>query len=220
VPPPLDLLPGLFAGLLVTLQVTTGAAALALVMSFVGGLGRLSATPLLRWLAVGYIEVFRGTSALVQLFWVFFVLPFIGLELDALTAGIVVLGLHIGAYGSEVVRGAMQAVPRDQREAAEALNLSPIRTRWRVLVPQAIPIMVPSATNLLVELLKGTALVSLITLNELTFVAQTLRADTLRTTEIFGLVLLLYFAVAMVLVTGMRRLERRLSFWREPGARA
>jgi polar amino acid transport system permease protein len=101
-----------------------------------------------------------------------------------------------------------------------ALNLSPARTRWRVLVPQALPVMMPPAANLLVELLKGTALVSLITLNELTFVAQTLRADTLRTAEIFGLVLALYFGVAMVLVTAMRRLERRLSFWRQPGARA
>jgi len=89
-----------------------------------------------------------------------------------------------------------------------------------VIVPQALPVMVPPAGNLLVELLKGTALVSLITLGELTFTAQTLRADTLRTPEIFGLVLLLYFLVAMVLAAGMRRLERRLSFWREPGARA
>jgi polar amino acid transport system permease protein len=151
---------------------------------------------------------------------VFFVLPFFGLELDALTAGVAVLGLNIGAYGSEVVRGALLAVPDGQREAAVALNLSPARTRWRVLVPQALPVMMPPATNLLVELLKGTALVSLITLNELTFVAQTLRADTLRTPEIFGLVLLLYFGVALVLTAGMRHLERRLSFWREPGARA
>jgi len=219
-PPPLDLLPDLLEGLLVTLQITAGAAVLALMMSFVGGLGRLSPRRPVRWLATVYIEVFRGTSALVQLFWVFFVLPFFGLDLDALTAGIVVLGLNIGAYGSEVVRGALQAVPAGQREAAVALNLSPARTRWRVLVPQALPVMVPPAANLLVELLKGTALVSLITLNELTFVAQTLRADTLRTPEIFGLVLLLYFLVAMVLVAGMRRLERRLSFWRQPGARA
>jgi polar amino acid transport system permease protein len=220
VPPPLDLLPDLAGGLLVTVQVTAGAAALALVMSFVGGLGRLSPARPVRWVAVAYIEVFRGTSAIVQLFWVFFVLPFAGLDLDALTAGIAVLGLNIGAYGSEVVRGALQALPDGQREAAVALNLSPARTRWRVLVPQALPVMMPPAAKLLVELLKGTALVSLITLNELTFVAQTLRADTLRTAEIFGLVLALYFGVAMVLVTAMRRLERRLSFWRQPGARA
>ena len=219
-PPPLDLLPDLLGGLIVTLQVTAGAAVLALVMSFLGGLGRLSRTRPVRWVATAYVEVFRGTSALVQLFWVFFVLPFAGLDLDALTAGIVVLGLNIGAYGSEVVRGALQAVPDGQREAAVALNLSPARTRWRVLIPQALPVMLPPAANLLVELLKGTALVSLITLSELTFVAQTLRADTLRTAEVFGLVLVLYFGVAMALTAGMRRLERRLSFWRTPGARA
>jgi len=101
-----------------------------------------------------------------------------------------------------------------------ALGFSPRRTLWAILVPQALPIMVPPFGNLLIELLKGTALVSLITLSDLTFAAQTLRADTLRTAEIFSLVLLLYFAVAVVLNTGMRRLERRLSVWRQAPAGA
>jgi polar amino acid transport system permease protein len=217
--PPLDLLPPLLGGLLVTLDLTIGAAALALVMSFLGGLGRRLAGPRarpLRWLAVAYIEVFRGTSALVQLFWVFFVLPFFGVSLPPLAAGILVLGLNIGAYGSEVVRGALEAVPRGQWEAATALNLTRAGTLWRIVMPQALPVMVPPAGNLLIELLKGTALVSLISLGELTFTAQTLRADTLRTPEIFSLVLLLYFGVAAMFTVGMRTLERRLSAWRSP----
>jgi polar amino acid transport system permease protein len=216
-PPPLDLLPPLLRGLLVTLQVTMGAAIVALVMSVAGGLGRRLASPRarpVRWIAVAYIEIFRGTSALVQLFWVFFVLPFAGISLSPLTAGIAVLGLNIGAYGSEVVRGALEAVPRGQWEAAAALNLTRTGTLWRIAMPQALPVMVPPAGNLLIELLKGTALVSLISLGELTFTAQTLRADTLRTTEIFTLVLLLYFGVASALTAGLRVLERRLSGWR------
>lgn len=213
-PPPLDLLPALLAGLLVTLQVTAGGAGVALVLSFAGGLGRLSRLRAVRAIAGVYVEIFRGTSALVQLFWVFFVLPFFGITVEPLTAGILVLGLNIGAYGSEVVRGAIAAVPVEQREAATALSLSPSRTLWAVVVPQALPVMLPPAGNLLIELLKSTALVSLITLGDLTFVAQTLRADTLRTAEVFSLVLLLYFAVALVLTRGMRRLERRVSRWR------
>ena len=218
-PPPLDLLPPLARGLVVTLEVTFGAAALALVMSFAGGLGRRLRSPRarpLRWLAVAYIEVFRGTSALVQLFWVFFVLPFFGVTISPLAAGITVLGLNIGAYGSEVVRGALDVVPRGQWEAAMALNLTGARALWRIAMPQALPVMVPPAGNLLIELLKGTALVSLISLGELTFTAQTLRADTLRTGEIFTLVLLLYFGVALMFTAGMRVLERRLAAWRSP----
>lgn len=214
-PAPLDLLPTLLSGLLVTLEVTAGGAVLALVMAFAGGLGRLSRAGPVRALAGAYVETFRGTSALVQLFWVFFVLPFFGISLQPLTAGILVLGLNIGAYGAEVVRGAIQAVPVEQREAAVALNLPPARTLWGIVIPQALPVMVPPAGNLLIELLKSTALVSLITLGDLTFAAQALRADTLRTPEIFSLVLLLYFAVALVLSRGMRRLEGRLSVWRD-----
>ena len=217
-PPPLDLLPPLLRGLLVTLEVTAGGAGLALVMAFAGGLGRLSRARPVRAVAGVYIEVFRGTSALVQLFWVFFVLPFFGVAVEPITAGILVLGLNIGAYGSEVVRGAIQAVPVEQREAAAALSLSPTRTLWAIVIPQALPVMLPPAGNLLIELLKSTALVSLITLGDLTFAAQTLRADTLRTPEILTLVLLIYFAVALALNHGMRRLERRLSFWRHAEA--
>jgi polar amino acid transport system permease protein len=145
---------------------------------------------------------------------VFFVLPFFGLEISPIVAGILVLGLNIGAYGSEVVRGVIQSVPVGQWEAARALSLSPRRTLWHIIIPQALPTMMPPAGNLLIELLKGTALVSLISLTELTFAAQTLRADTLRTPEIFSLVLLLYFGTAVMLTAGMRGLERRLSLWR------
>ncbi len=213
---PLDLLPELIGGLAVTIEVTAGAALVALAMALAAGLGRLSPHRLVRVIAIAYIEVFRGTSALVQLFWVYFVLPLLGISLDPMTAGILVLGLNIGAYGAEVVRGAVLAVPPGQHEAAAALGFTPRRTRWTIVMPQALPVMLPAAGNLLVELLKGTALVSLITLGDLTFAAQTLRASTLRTAEIFTLVLILYFAVAAILTAGTRWIERRVSLWRQP----
>lgn len=206
---PLDLLPALLKGLWVTLQITAGGALVALLAAFTAGLARLSRRAWLRWAALLYIDLFRGTSALVQLFWGYFALPAFGINLDAMTVAIAVLGLNIGAYGAEVVRGALQAVPREQREAATALNFSQRQALWRVILPQAVALMLPPAGNLSIELLKSTALVSLITLGDLTFQAQLLRTSTLRSAEIFGLVLLLYFVVAQLLACFFRALERR-----------
>ncbi|SOE49011.1 amino acid ABC transporter, permease protein [plant metagenome] len=208
------LLPPLLQGLWVTVQITVGAALLAIPLAILSGLGRLSSQRFLRWPASVYVEVFRGTSALVQLFWFFFVLPLFGIQLPALLVGIVVLALNAGAYGAEVVRGAVMAVPAGQREAAVALNMTRAKIIRRIVLPQAIPAMLPPATNLMIELLKNTALVSLITITDLTFRGQLLRSETLKTVEVFGLMLLLYFAAALVITAGMRMLERRFKVGR------
>lgn len=205
-----ELVPPLLEGLAVTLQIMAGAVVLAVPLALVAGVGRLSTLRPVRWLASIYVEVFRGTSALVQLFWFYFVLPLFGVQLPAMLVGIVVLALNAGAYGAEVVRGAIRAVPPGQREAGVALNLTRGQIMRRIVVPQAIPAMLPPAGNLLIELLKNTALVSLITITDLTFRGQLLRSETLRTTEIFTLMLLLYFAVALLITAGVRLLERRV----------
>ena len=215
--PPLDLLPPLLNGLLVTLALAAGATVVAILAAFGAGIGRLSQNRLLRSAARVYIDIFRGTSALVQLFWVYFALPLLGIELNAMTAGIVVLGLNIGAYGAEVVRGALQAVPAPQREAAVALNFTPRQTLWRILLPQAVLPMLPPFGNLWIELLKGTALASMITLNEIVFRGQLLRASTFRSAEIFSLILIGYFLIALGMTYTMRRLERRLALGRDYG---
>ncbi|CAB3629716.1 ectoine/hydroxyectoine ABC transporter permease subunit EhuC [Achromobacter dolens] len=205
-----ELVPPLLEGLAVTLEIMAGAVVLAVPLALAAGVGRLSTVRPVRWLASIYVEVFRGTSALVQLFWFYFVLPLFGVQLPAMLVGIVVLALNAGAYGAEVVRGAIRAVPPGQREAGVALNLTPGQIMRRIVVPQAIPAMLPPAGNLLIELLKNTALVSLITITDLTFRGQLLRSETLRTTEIFTLMLLLYFAVALLITAGVRLLERRV----------
>lgn len=207
----IEFLPTLAAGLAVTLKLTLGAAIFGIACALIAGLSRLAPLAPLRWLATIYVEVFRGTSALVQLFWFYFVLPLFGLNMGAMTAGILVLGLNAGAYGAEVVRGAILAVPKGQREASIALNLTPAQSLRRIVLPQAFPAMLPPAGNLLIELLKNTALVSLITITDLTFSAQILRAETLQTTEIFSIVLLMYFAAALVITVAMRGLERYLA---------
>lgn len=200
----------LLEGLWITLQLTAGGAVVATLFAWIAGLCKLSASPLLRWPAVIYIEVFRGTSALIQLFWFFYGLPLLGIHISPLAAGIAVLGLNIGAYGAEIVRGAVQSVDSGQSEACIALNM----TRWQqyrlVLIPQALVAILPPAGNLLIELLKSTALVSLITLSDLTFKGMILRAESLRTAEIFGMLLLIYFVVAQLLSFGVRQMETRL----------
>ena len=204
-----EFVPELLRGLAVTLKVTAGGAVVAVTAALVAALGKMYGAKPVRWLAITYIETFRGTSALVQLFWLFYVLPHFGVTLDAITVGIVALGLNVGAYGAEVVRGAIGGVAKGQWEAAVALNMS----RWQmlrdVILPQAFVAMIPPWGNLFIELLKATALVSLITLSDLAFKAQQLNQNTLRTVEIFTLVLLVYLAISLVITIGMRALERR-----------
>jgi polar amino acid transport system permease protein len=164
-----------------------------------------------RALATFYVETFRGVALLVQLFWLFFVLPFFGIELRPLTTAVVGLGLCNGAYGAEIVRGAIQAVPRGQLEAATALNLTRFQRMWMVVLPQAIPAMLPPFGNLAIELLKATALVSLITIQDLAFQALTLRQTTMRTLEPFLVVLVVYFAISMAISLGFRRIEHAVN---------
>ncbi|MDN4594307.1 ectoine/hydroxyectoine ABC transporter permease subunit EhuC [Polycladomyces subterraneus] len=206
------ILPALLQGLGITVQLTIFSAILAFFVSFLVGFGRLSRFYPLRVVCVFFVEVFRGTSLLVQLFWLYFVLPQLGIWLPADLAGLLALGLNAGAYGSEIVRSSILAIPKGQIEAAVALNMTPGQRMRSVILPQAFRIMLPSFGNLLIELLKGTSLVSLITISDMTFQATTLRTNMNQyTPEIFGLLLILYFLVAYPLTLGVRWLERRLS---------
>lgn len=198
-------------GALVTAQLTVMGTALALVMAFTAGLARLAPFAPLRWLARAYVEFFRGTSIFVQLFWVYFVLPFAGISLSPLQAGVLALGLNVGAYGAEVVRGAVLSVPRDQFEACIAVNLSRFQRMRHVILPQALPLMLPTFGNNAIELLKGTAVVSLISLSDMTFQAQVVRAQTGSTLIPFATILVLYFAMSLLIGAGMRWLERRVT---------
>lgn len=201
----------IFQGALVTAKLTLAGCALALVVAFIAGLGRVSRLAALRWLATTYIEFFRGTSIFVQLFWVYFVLPFAGLTLEPLQAGIMALGLNVGAYGAEVVRGAILSVPRDQYEACIAVNLTRMQRMRHVILPQALPLMLPTFGNNAIELLKGTAVVSLISLQDMTFQAQVVRAQTGSTLIPFATILVLYFLMALALSRAIRMVEARIT---------
>ncbi|ORA37338.1 ectoine/hydroxyectoine ABC transporter permease subunit EhuC [Mycobacterium aquaticum] len=194
-----------------TFRLTIMAGLLGAVVALVAGFARQSRYRFIRWTSTVYVEVFRGTSALVQLFWAYFVLPLFGLSLTPTAAAVLVLGLNVSAYGSEVVRGAVKAVPQGQHEAAVALNLS----RWQhlrlVTLPQAGLAMIPPAGNLMIELLKGTALVSLISVADVSFEARRLQIATGEVTVTYTALLLVYFGLSLLISGGFKLVERRLS---------
>jgi polar amino acid transport system permease protein len=172
-------------GLLVTLQVLAGSIALGTVMALIFGVARLSPQGWVRSAALVYIEFARGISAIILLFIMFFAVPILfGIgSMAPMLAGILALGLNMGAYGAEIVRGAIEAVPKGQTEATIALNMSNMQRLRHVVLPQAVPIILPPYGNLSIEVLKGTSLVSLITLADLAWVAQIIRQNAVRSPD-------------------------------------
>ncbi len=204
---------GLFiSGSLITLVQFVLATCVAVFVALVFGLMRLSNHLAVKSFATVYIEIFRGTSLLVQLFWIFFVLPLFGITLDKFTAGFLAVGLNMGAYGAELVRGAILAVPKGQWEAAKAINMTPALRMRRIILPQAFVIMLPAWGNLVIEILKGTALVALISVTDLMFQARQINISTFQSVQAFGTALVIYYVFARVLVTPfMRFFERMMS---------
>ena len=198
----------LLLGTVMTLKVLVCSIILYVIISMIFGLMRLSKNPIIQGTATVYIEFFRGTSLLVQLFWVYYVLPFFGISLEAFTAGVVALGLNFGAYGAEIVRGGILAVPKGQWEAAFALNFSPFKRMKNIIIPQIFPIILPPAANLTVELLKATALVALVTVVDLTFEARQINSITWLSVQCFGTALIIYYFISrFALVPFLRWLE-------------
>ncbi|WP_329457737.1 ectoine/hydroxyectoine ABC transporter permease subunit EhuC [Streptomyces sp. NBC_01497] len=204
-----DNLPQVLSGLGVTAQATVLGALIAFVLSFVLGLMAGHHNIVVRGVSRTVVEFFRGTSLYVQLFWLYYALPLLtGYQLSALFCGVLAFALNFGAYGSEVVRGGISAVPRAQWEAAVALNLSPYQRMRRVILPQALAQMIPSFTNLLIQLLKATPLLWLISAADLMTVIQQLRDRTGESLVAYLTLLVCYFILAYVLTLLMNLLER------------
>ena len=205
----------LWEGLRITAIAAVFGILLTIVVAFVVGMMRLSRSPWLRGPSYVFVEFFRGTSILVQLAWVVYALPFLGVRFtDNLVAGIVVLGLNEGAYASEVVRGAIASRPRGQTEAGIALGLTPAQRMRRILVPQSIPVMLPSFGNVAVDLLKATPLLYFIGITDFTANGMSIRTETQQTTAIFIGMLIVYFILSLLLAAFTRWLENRFALER------
>jgi len=202
----------LLEGSLVTLMQFVLATIVSVIIALTFGLMRLSQNMAVKSVATIYIEIFRGTSLLVQLFWIFFVLPLFGITLDKFTAGFLAVGMNMGAYGAELVRGAILAVPKGQWEAAKAINMTPAQRMRRIILPQAFVIMLPPWGNLVIEIMKGTALVALISVTDLMFEVRQINISTFLSVQSFGTALIIYYVFARFLVTPfMRYFERTMA---------
>lgn len=206
-------------GVEMTLQVLGLAFGLGILLSLVFGVARLSEHKLVRGLALVYVEFFRGVSSLVLLFWFAFALPIL-LGLDApsrLLMGSIALGMNMGGYGAEIVRGAIQSVPRGQHEASVAINLRASQRIRHIILPQAMPVILPPMGNLTIEILKGTALVSLTGVSELAFEIEKIRVNRTQADDPIGVPLLFlvgllsYFALAQLISGAYRLAERRVN---------
>jgi polar amino acid transport system permease protein len=172
---------------------------------------RTSTSTTLRWVAIGYIRVFQGTPLLLQLFLVFFGGDMLGIPLGAWLSAILGFSLNAGAFLGEIWRGAIEAVPNGQIEAAKALGLHFVPRMARVVLPQALRVAIPPTVGFLVNLIKSTSLAAIIGFVELTRAGQMLNNATFRPFFIFGIVSAIYFALCWPLTLTSRRLERRLA---------
>ena len=204
--PPLALL----RGLLTTVLTTFASMALGVVLGFVLCLLGLSRYRVLRWANQAYIFVFRGTPLLVQLFFLYYVLPEYGLVLPAFLTGALALGVQYSAYMSEVYRAGLESITRGQVEAARALDISPLRIFTVVILPQAIPRIIPALGNYLVSIMKDVPVLSVVSILELLNVARIIGDRSFNYMVPLTLVGVLYLILTLVASAGVRYLDEHL----------
>jgi len=194
---------------LVTVQLSVLSIALGLICGSLGAAARLSRSAPLRFVGAAYVSVFRGTPALIQLFILYFGGPQVGIQLDAFEAGVIGLGINIGAYMTETIRGAIIAVDKGQTEAARTVGMSRSQTMRKVILPQAARLMIrPLGVNINAQI-KGTALVAAISVVELTYTAQRYIGSTYKPFEMFLLSGVIYMVLIYVTGLGVSWLDRR-----------
>jgi len=204
--------PFLLKGALLTLQISVFALVFGLGVGLVAALCVLSKNRLLSWPARGYVWLIRSTPLLVQLFIIYFGLPQFGLDLSPFWSGVLALALNTGAYNAETIRAGILSVPTGQSEAARSLGMGPALTMRRIILPQALRLIIPPLGNNFVILIKDTSLVSTITLVELTLTAQRLIGSTYKPFEMYLMAALLYALLTSAATLLLRQVERRLEW--------
>ncbi|NHH79417.1 amino acid ABC transporter permease [Burkholderia gladioli] len=206
----LDFLPILLKGAIVTVEITVCSFVLSTLIGLAFALMRVSPNRLLSGSAAAVINVIRGLPIIVQLFYIYFVLPDLGVQLSAFQAGCIGLGIAYSAYQAENFRAGIEAIDRGQIEAAQSIGMRGAMIMRRVVLPQAFRIALPPYGNTLVMMLKDSSLASTITVAEMTRAGQLIASSTFQNMTVYTLVALLYLALSLPLVWSLRRLERRL----------
>lgn len=210
-----EILPEIWEGMVETIRLTVVAISFALVLGLVFAILRRSPLRILRWPVGLFIEFVRSTPLLVQLYFLFFVLPDLGIRLEAFTAGVLGLGVHYAAYTSESYRAGIESVAQGQWEAAITVNLTRAQTWRQVVLPQAIPTVLPALGNYVVASLKDAPLVSTITVASILTAAQRIQSLTFRGVEPFTVTGLVFLAVSIPAALGVRYLEKRYGYQRD-----
>jgi polar amino acid transport system permease protein len=203
--------PFIVGGVWTTILVCVISMVLATALALIGSIGRLSTNPIASGVAGLYVSLVRGTPLLVQIYFVYLALPQLGIRLDALLAGILALGFNYGAYMTEIFRAGIQAVPRPQREAAESLGMPERLVMRRIVLPQAIRIVIPAIGNDFVAMIKDSALVSTISVTELLWRAQAVGTRNFRTLQAILIAAAVYWILTIIFSFFQERLERRMA---------
>ena len=206
-------IPLLATGLLTTVKISSLAMLLGLALGGLLGMASLSRLITLRWAVLAYVDFIRGTPLLIQIFLVYFALPVVGVNLPEFWAGVIALGLNAAGFIAEIVRGGVGSVERGQAEAARSIGMRHGQILWYILLPQSLRSVVPPATNELITLVKGSALLSVISVYELTRAGQAIIAVHFAPFEIFLLIALYYYVAISALAWFSRWVERRLPVW-------
>ena len=207
-----SLLPKLLDALIITVSATILGMALAMALGLFWAVLRKSKQPVLHWTATTIVEFFRSTPLLVQVYFLFYVLPDAGLRLTPFQTGILALGIHYSAYLAEVYRAGIESVPKGQWEAARALNLSRSHTFKAIILPQALPPIIPALGNYLIAMFKDTPMLSAITVMELLQTAKIIGAETFRYTEPLTLVGILFLILSLISAKMIRFTEQRYGY--------
>lgn len=206
----IEFLPILLKGAVVTIEITFCSFILSTLLGLVLALMRVSQNRVVSNAAATFINVIRGLPIIVQLFYIYFVLPDLGVQLLAFQAGFIGLGVAYSVYQAENFRAGIQAIDHGQIEAAQSIGMRGAMIMRRVVLPQAFRIALPPYGNTLVMMLKDSSLASTITVAEMTRAGQLIASSTFQNMTVFTLVALLYLALSLPLVYGLRRIERRL----------
>lgn len=209
-----EVFPTIFKAMFVTLGITLAAFAVALVVGLILALLRRSKIKAVAYVTYAFIEFVRGTPVLVQLFFVYFawpMVPVIGFEMSAMTAGIATLGIHYSTYLSEIYRSGIEAVDQGQWEASTALNFSKAKTWSRIILPQAIPPVIPMLGNYLIVLFKETPLLMAISVNEMLLTARNLGSQVFSFVEVYTIVGLLFLLLSYPSSLLVGYAERRMN---------
>lgn len=206
----LDSLPKLLSGLQVTFLLTIVALLVGLLLGITLALGRVYGNKVVSWVCIGYLEIFRGTPLLVQLFIIYFGLPSLGIVLDPLPAALLGLSLNSGAYQAEYLRGSIQAIPSGQMIAARTLGMNKLGSIRNVVLPQALRISIPAWSNELIYLFKYTSIAYFIQVKELTAQGILIASRNFRYVEIFLIIALIYVIFTFVITEIIDRIEKRL----------